>query len=214
MAKPMRKSQVRLQALTRKAQAPVLVNATMPDGTVRTFDAANEPRPGCEGNNKSREGFLYNCYFHPLGKFFQHTIKGAIMQTIRRVHDTEIPRYDRQAYVYDDPRLRTLDEILTGAILTLINDTERAHKQEILLDLKDICLFMLKEDVYYRPRILQGSVDVAKMIIANEQALTTMSDREAYNMARYADGKDHAPDFSDLPMEERLKLPKHWTGLP
>jgi hypothetical protein len=45
--------------------------------------------------------------------------------------------------------------------------------------------------------------------------LTTMTDQESYNLARFGNnGNDHAPDFSDMPMEERAKLPKTWTGLP
>jgi len=87
----------------------------MPDGSVRPYDAANEPRP-CAIGNGSRDGFLFNCNAHPLGKFFQHTIKGAIMQTIRRVHDKEIPRYDRQAYVYDvqDAKIEAVEKRMDG----------------------------------------------------------------------------------------------------
>lgn len=164
--------------------------------------------------NQSREGFLHNCYNTSLGKFFQNTIKKGIESIIFRLHDKDIPRYDKTAYVYDDQRLQTLDRILTSAITELIDDADGERKREILLACKDICLFMLKEDIFYRPRILKGSIVVAREILANEELLITITPGEAYNVARYADGVNHAKDFSDMPMEERLKLPKEWTGLP
>ena len=198
------------------ARSPQICNILMPDGTVRPWDMANERKPDTVGNNQSRNGFSFNCYTHPLGRFFQETIKLGLEKTIIKIHDWAIPRYDKQAYVYDDPRLQKIDKILSTAINELICDTDCKRKREILLACKDICLFMLKEDIFYRPRILQGSVDVAKEILQNEELLTAVTDAERYNLARFGnmDGKDHAGKFEDLPMEEREKLPKNWTGLP
>lgn len=195
------------------AAAPKIVNYRMPDGSVRKWDKANEPKPDSIGNG-SRNGFLYNCYHHSLGRFFQETIKNGIVAVIRRIHDKEIPRYDKQAYIYDDPRLQKLDQIITETINEVIDDTDRERKREILLMCKDICMFMLKEDIFYRPRTLKGGVKAAKEILTNEALLTSITPVEAYNLARFSDGHDHAPDFSDLPMEERMLLPKEWTGLP
>lgn len=198
-----------------EARVPQIFNVRMPDGTFRRWDAANEPKPDCVGNG-SRNGFLYNCYTHPLGRFFQETIKNGIVAVIRRIHDKEIKRYDKQAYVYDDPRLQLLDRIITEAVEEQIQDTDKDRKREILLQCKDVSLFMLKEDVFYRPRIMQTIVDVSKKIIENEDLLLSVTEYEAYNLARFGnlDGKVHAGDFSDMPMEERAKLPKNWTGLP
>lgn len=195
--------------------APKIVNYRMPDGSTKLWDMANEPKPDSIGND-SRNGFLYNCYHHSLGRFFQETIKNSIVAVIRRIHDKEIPRYDKQAYVYDDPRLQELDRILKSAITALIRDDDCERKREILFMLVDICMFMLKEDIFYRPRILKGSIAVAKEILANEKILTSVTGPEAYNLARFGGmgGKDHGPLFEDLPMEERVKLPKEWTGLP
>jgi len=193
--------------------SPKIVQVHMPDGTVRPWDMANEPKPDCVGN-ASRNGFLYNCYTHSLGKFFQHTIKKGIESVIFRLHDKDIPRYDKQAYVYDDPRLQKLNAIISAVINESINDADCQRKREILHACKDICLFLLKEDIYYRPRILLAGVAAAKEILVNEEMLTTLTELEAYNVVRYADGTNHAADFSDLPAEERAKLPKNWTGLP
>jgi hypothetical protein len=198
-----------------EVRPPQIFSVRMPDGTMRKWDAANEPKPDCVGNG-SRNGFLYNCYTHPLGHFFQETIKNGIVAVIKRIHNKEIPRYDKQAYVYDDPRLQLLDKIITDAIEAQIQDTDKDRKRKILAACKDICLFMLKEDIFYRPRILQAIVDASKKIIENEDLLTSVTEYEAYNLARFGnlDGVVHEGDFSDLPMEERAKLPKNWTGLP
>jgi hypothetical protein len=196
-----------------EARAPQLVKIVMPDGTIRPWDMANEPKPDSVGN-QSRNGFLFNCYTHPMGRFFQNTVKQGILAIIRRLHDKDIPRYDKQAYVYEDPRLKKLDEIITNAVADTIDDKDRERKREILLNCKDICLFMLKEDIFYRPRILQAIVAASKVIVANEELLSSLSEVEAYNLTRFTNGIDHAGDFSDLPEDERAKLPKKWTGLP
>lgn len=164
--------------------------------------------------NQSRNGFLHNCNNTSLGKFFQYTVKKGIESVIFRLHDKDIPRYDKQAYVYDDPRLQKLDTIISAVINESINDADCKRKREILHACKDICLFMLKEDIYYRPRVLLAGVAAAKELLANEQMMTALTEIEAYNVVRYNDGTNHAPDFSDLPPEERAKLPKNWTRLP
>jgi len=169
---------------------------------------------GAPAGNQSRDGFLHNCYNTGLGRFFQNTIKKGIESVIFRIHDKDIPRYDKTAYVYDDPRLQKLNAILSAAIDEVINDADSDRKREILHACKDICLFMLKEDIFYRPRILQAGLRVSREILENEDLFNTMTEPEAYNFVRYADGVNHAKDFSDMPMEERQKLPKNWTGLP
>jgi hypothetical protein len=194
---------------------PQPLNFVMPDGTTRRWDPANEPKPSWIGND-SRDHFLYNCYSHPLGKFFQDVIKGRIVSMIRWVHDSGIPRYDKEAFVFDDPRLQLLNQIITDAIEEQIQDSDKDRKQKILSDCRDISLFMLKEDIFYRPRILQAIISASRKVIENEAILMSLTDTEARNLAQFGclDGKTHPEDFSDLPMEERMKLPKHWTGLP
>lgn len=196
-----------------EARAPQIVTVEMPDGTIKRWDMANEPKPDAVGN-QSRNGFLYNCYTHPMGRFFQNTVKNGILAIIHRIHEKDIKRYDKQAYIYDDPRLRKLDQIIKEAIDEVIADKDRERKRGILKDCADICLFMLKEDIFYRPRILQASVKIAEEIIKNKDLFNSLTEAEAYNVTRFTGGIDHKGDFSDLPEEERAKLPKKWTGLP
>jgi hypothetical protein len=199
-----------------EARPSQIRNIQMPDGTVRPWDMANEPKPDCVGND-SRSGFLWNCYTSSLGKFFQNTIKGGILSAIHRIHDREIPRYDKDAYTCTDPRVQFLDRIVKETIEEVIQDNDRDRKQKIAFMIWDIFKFVgLKEDIFYRPRILQAAVNISKKILEHEDLLTQMTDMEAYNLTRFGglDGRDHLADFSDLPMEERAKLPKNWTGLP
>ena len=106
-----------------------------------------------------------------------------------------------------------LDQIIKETIEEVVRDTDKDRKREILKDCTDISLFMLKEDVFYRPRILQAFVKMADKIKENEELLTTFTDYEQYNLARFGSENcmDHYGDFRDLPEEERAKLPKHWT---
>ena len=198
------------------ARAPQVMNIRMPDGTVRPWDMANEPKPDAVGND-SRTGFLWNCYTSSLGKFFQNTIKGGVVSAITRIHDKEIPRYDKQAYICTDPRVVALDTIIKETINEVIADTDRERKRKIAFMIWDIFKFIgLKEDIFYRPRILQAAVKVAHRIIENEALLTQLTEREAYNLARFGgiDGHDYNEVFSDMEPERRALLPKNWTGLP
>jgi hypothetical protein len=188
----------------------------MPDGTVRPWDMANEPKPDSVGNG-SRNGFLYNCYTHPLGSWFQKVVKGTVVSTITQLHDRMIPKYDKDAYVCTDPRVMCLDQIVKETIDDVICDADRDRKRQIALMIWDIFKFIgLKEDIFYRPRILQAGVKVAKRILENEELLSSVTEPEAYNLARFGgiDGHDYNGTFSDMDPELRKQLPKQWTGLP
>lgn len=169
-----------------QARPPQVVNLRLKDGGLVAWDMANEPKPDSVGNG-SRNGFLWNCYTHPLGRFFQNTIKWGIISTIRRVHDKEIPRYDREAYTYDDPRLKMLDSGIASLIEQTYVDfgeSDEQYKRDILTNLKDIFLFILKEDIYYRPRILKNMVEMAHFIVENEH-LFELTDDEKANLERF-----------------------------
>ena len=58
---------------------------------------------------------------------------------------------------------------------------------------------------------IEATVRAAEQILENKDLLLSLTDYEAYNMTRFADGTNHAGDFADLPEDERAKLPKHWT---
>lgn len=129
--------------------------------------------------NASRVGFVHNCYTTSLGKFFQETIKKGILSVLRRIHDKEIPRYDKTPYVYDDPRMANLDRVIKESFKIHLNDNDAERKQEIGGMGADIVLFLMKEDVWYRMVVFRAIQDIVKDAIKNPD-LFALTDIEQY----------------------------------
>jgi hypothetical protein len=129
--------------------------------------------------NASRIGFVHNCYTTSLGRFFQETIKKGILSVLKRVHDKEIPRYDKTPYVYDDPRLKNLDAVLKQAFAQHLDDNDLYRKQEIGGMAADIVLFLMKEDVFYRMVIMRCIQHIAKDAIQHPEHYA-LTDFEQY----------------------------------
>jgi hypothetical protein len=78
----------------------------------------------------------------------KHTIRPMISIAINKIHSGLKGKYDKDIFVYSDPRLLFLDKLgkdfikenVSGSNINLLNKTV------------DICLGILKEDVYYRVR--------------------------------------------------------------
>ena len=186
------------------------------------WDAESQPNPEAHGN-QSRNSFLWNCYHHKLGQFFQNQVKDSILRAIDAIHqrneysfdgdflvlqnalygavkthiqhDAErkqpfmleaadilcyyaqnenelkrlqknklfktsvdfahrgILRYDSEAFLYEDVRLQTLDALLKAG-------NEDIGNSELLSKVFDVCLFLMKEDIYYRPRWIHILQDI------------------------------------------------------
>jgi hypothetical protein len=191
------------------------------NGTI--WDAENQPNPDCL-NNDSRTGFLWNCYHHKLGQFFQHEVKNALFRAINavhqrnnfnfegeflifhnflrdiiKVHTTEerkqnflfqiadiivyyaknedelkkiqknklfktsvdfahrgIQRYDKEAFIFDDNRLFIISSTLKINVRCLLVSDNTSLK------VIDIITFLMKEDIYYRPRFINILKDINK----------------------------------------------------
>lgn len=197
---------------------PALIRVS--DGTF--WDAESQPNPEVHGN-ESRNSFLWNCYHHKLGIFFQKQVKDAILRAISAIHQRNeysfdgdfltlhnalyeairtriqhdaarkqpfmfrvadilcyyaqnkneigklqknklfktsvnfahrgILRYDSDAFLYEDIRLLTLNNILK-------NENDTIWKDQTISKSFDICIFLMKEDIYYRPRWIQILQDI------------------------------------------------------
>lgn len=102
-----------------------------------------------EGNNQSRNGFIYNPIFHPKGQFFQNIVKKAILKAIDFAHGSIVRDYDRDAYVYEDSRLQELNVYFRNSIDEGFRiNTE--YTTDFLNKIADIILFLMKEDIRYR----------------------------------------------------------------
>lgn len=134
--------------------------------------------------NQSRNGFLYNCYTTKMGRFFQETIKRWLETGIARIHNKEIPRYDKEAYIFDDPRLKLLHDTLLVLIEKYLNDDDKQRKRELVRDISEIWLFMMKEDIYWRRVGIPLLVDLAHTIVDNED-LFVLTPEESENARRF-----------------------------
>ncbi len=125
------------------------------------------------GKNESRFGFLHHHVFDIKGQFFQNTLKKHILKVIDRIHSGGLAEsdinhlriaittihfswrrlYDKDAFVYSDPRLKALDKYLKSYIASHIAD-EVPYNHELLFKIVDISLGMAKEDSYYRARLV------------------------------------------------------------
>lgn len=142
--------------LTTEQKETITIPYLGEDGNVRKYNPAKEAVPRNVGN-KSRIGFLYNPYYHPLGKFFQGKVKIAILKCIDFVH-ASLLRYDPDAYQFDDPRLLELQKTGTDCINALFESEVKEdpfRKISFMLKLLDIGLFLMKEDIWYRPRFIE-----------------------------------------------------------
>jgi hypothetical protein len=193
--------------------------------TGKPYDSVKQPNPDSMGN-KSRNGFLYSCYYNTLGIYFQEKVKGAILSALEVKyskyqysfegeylafknalyevirshiqHDSErkqdfmckvadilvyyvknendistfendrtfrnlvklaykgIVKYDKEAFVFDDVRLFKISEYLHKNIKSVFDDNLTLHR------VTDIIIFLMKEDIYYRPRFIQILQDLHK----------------------------------------------------
>ena len=133
--------------------------------------------------NQSRNGFLYNCFTTKMGRFFQYTIKVWLEKGLQRIHDKEIPHYDKQAYIFDDPRLKAIHEKLLELNEKHINsDIDR--KRGLMRDIEEIALFMMKEDIYWRRVWIPFLVDFSHFVVDNEH-MFKLTNEERQNLERF-----------------------------
>ena len=129
-----------------------------------------------EGDNRSRNAFMWNLA-SKQGKVFQRVVKPAIIKTIGMIHSWILKSWDPEGYIYDDPRMKHLDENLHGFISEYYNHQER--KLNFMHQAIDIGLFILKEDIYYRGRILH---------MLNQLPIFEITPAEIVNMKTFRDG--------------------------
>lgn len=142
---------------------------------IKIWDKSIERNPAYpEGNNQSRTSFIFSPYFHPRGMLLQRVFKRSILKVIDFVHKSLVKEYDSQAYVYEDERLRNLNNYFRE----YISANFIAHKQntEFMTKIADIIMFLMKEDVYYRSRFLD---------LLNNAPHSELTDIERENISRW-----------------------------
>ena len=105
-------------------------------------------RPYDEGDNSNRtSGFGHNPYSTAKGILFQNTIKPSIRKALQMAEWLIENKYDKDAFIYDDPRLKQLDDYTNDYINA--HFAFRKHHLEFMHQIRHIVFFIAKEDPYY-----------------------------------------------------------------
>ena len=110
--------------------------------------------PKYKDNNKTSVGFRYNPYHHVKGKLMQGVGKTAIKSAINFAHALILKHYSRDAFKYDDERLKKIDEYCKRYINENFQNSY-PYKSVMMQKVVDIILFLAKEDIYYTGRWLE-----------------------------------------------------------
>lgn len=112
-----------------------------------------DANPKYKDNNKTSVGFRFNPYHHVKGKLMQGVGKTAVKSAINFAHALILKHYSKDAFIYDDNRLKKIDTFCKRYI-----DTNFQHaypyKADFMNKIIDIILFFAKEDIYYTARWL------------------------------------------------------------
>lgn len=121
------------------------------EAMIRYWNPVSEPHPHAKDNNKSRKGFLYNCNTHLKGMIYQGVVKKTIIAMLNMAHSDWLEKYDKDAFVYDDPTLIELDLFLKGYVDNHTPDNASYKKYDMKLFGKaiDLVLGHAKEDIKF-----------------------------------------------------------------
>lgn len=137
------------------------------DLNVAVYDEANERRPQYPiGDNTSRSNFTYGVE-NKKWQIMHKVLKPAILVTVEKMHKWIVGEWDKDAFVYDDPRLQALDDSMSELIKELFDHKD--YKLNLMNNGADILLFILKEDIYWRPRIFAFLNRLPHFILTKEE---------------------------------------------
>lgn len=158
--------------------------------TISIYDAANERNPAYpEGNNSNRDGFTYTAA-HPKFKKFQNVLKPATILAINKWHKWISTKWDKDSFVYDDPRMQCLDTTIHKLIDELFDHEQR--KVDFMHKGADILLFFMKEDSYYSARIFA---------LLNRLPFFTLTQTEIENIDTFTKGVSAMNMFTGKPAD-------------
>ena len=140
-----------------------------------------------EGDNSTRKMFKHNPTHTLRGRFYQFTVKPMIRKAISAAHSYWISRYDKDAFVYDDPRLKDVDEFTRNFIDKHMAESDgAAYKIEFMHDIQDVLFGMVKEDPFYAAAFWAFCNEFVKRYPDGFE----MEDSEVYNWEAHHHGKE------------------------
>lgn len=96
-------------------------------------------------NEASRYQFTYE-HTSQKGQWLQWFLKKLIAKSIHFWYELIKGKYDKNAYVFQDPRLLIFREF----VKRYVEEWMEERKQKIVLDSLDVSLFLNKEDIWWR----------------------------------------------------------------
>jgi hypothetical protein len=145
-----------------------LIAVVTVDGQAVEWNPALHSDPRIKGNENRGEGggFTFSPYFHTKGLFFQNVIKKGITTTINITYNQILRFYDKNAFVFEDPRLKKLQLFCKTYVATYYAEEGPGGtgitKLTFMYQFFDIMLFLMKEDIFYRPRFFEFLNNVPK----------------------------------------------------
>jgi len=135
---------------------------------------------GNDAGGEYKKNYMYqmvNIFLHSV----QHpdqvekSLKNPAIRTVISVSHQWIKRvYGKNtAYVFGDPRLITISKQLKTSIPSIYKNSD------LILKIVDICLFLMKEDIYYRPRwilVFQETRETVNLIENSSPLLVCLRD--------------------------------------
>lgn len=130
--------------------------------------------------------------YHTLkGKFFQNAIKPMIRKAIYGAHAYWLAKYDKDVFVYDDARLKAVDEFTKKFIDDHMAESDgAAYKIEFMHNLRDIVCGMVKEDPFYTSPFWMFINEFVEEFPDGFK----MTDAEIYNWEAHHHGKINTDD--------------------
>lgn len=129
------------------------------DGQVLRWNPAvdRDPRIPKNENAGGKTGFRFSPFYHEKGQYLQNVVKKGIIKTIDVIHSQITKGYDVDAYKFDDPRLAELNVYFSYYISNNFCNLEKTNtrKLDFMVKIKDIIMFLMKEDIYYRARFFE-----------------------------------------------------------
>jgi len=151
-----------------------------------------------DGDNSNRErGSTHNPYTTLKGKIFHTTVKQGILKSINMAEWLILNKYDKNAFVYDDPRLKGIDELLERYIDEKFQ--HREYKVKFMHQLRHIFCVMMKEDPYYT----SVGFDFMNLFIKMFPDGFELTESEQYNLNNYHTGTEE--EIQDRINEARKK---------
>ncbi len=143
-----------------------------------------------DGDNSTRKMFKHNPYHTLKGRFYQFTIKPMIRKAIDGAHAYWIAKYDKDAFVYDDPRLKDVDKFTRNFIDFHMaeNATTALYKLDFMHKIRDILFGMIKEDPFYASAFWAFCNAFVKRYPVGFE----MTESEIHNWEAHHHGKDNA----------------------